>query len=66
MLYNHPDFQIEKPCSGDECTILKQWAGLEYANGTDANIDSGMWLHHMISVLAGPTRWDPVSHYFSI
>jgi hypothetical protein len=43
MLWNHRDLNIEKPCSGDECTILKQWAGLEFANGTDANIDSGMW-----------------------
>lgn len=42
MLWNYPDLQIERPCSG-ECTLLKQIAGLEYANGSQANIDSGMW-----------------------
>lgn len=42
MLWNYPDLQIERPCSGD-CTLLKQLAGLEYSNGSNANIDSGMW-----------------------
>jgi hypothetical protein len=42
MLWNYPDLQIERPCNG-ECTILRQLAGLEYANGSIANIDSGMW-----------------------
>lgn len=42
MLPNHPDPKIEKPCEGD-CTIVWQQAGLEYANGTNANIDSGLW-----------------------
>jgi hypothetical protein len=43
MLWNYPDRWVEKPCSG-YCTVLRQWAGLEYDNGTNANIDSGMWL----------------------
>jgi hypothetical protein len=43
MLVNYPDSKIERPCSG-ECVILWQQAGLEYPNGTNANIDSGMWL----------------------
>jgi hypothetical protein len=42
MLWNFPDWRVDKPCSG-YCTILRQWAGLEYPNGTNANIDSGMW-----------------------
>lgn len=42
MLENYPDSKIEKPCAG-ECTILRQQAGLEYANGSNANIDTGMW-----------------------
>jgi hypothetical protein len=42
MLWNYPDLQIERPCSG-ECTLLKQLAGLEYADGSEANINSGMW-----------------------
>jgi hypothetical protein len=43
MLEAYVDKQIEKPCSG-ECNILRQVGGLEYVNGTNANIDSGMWL----------------------
>ena len=42
MLWNYPDLLIERPCGG-ECTLLKQLAGLEYADGSEANIDSGMW-----------------------
>jgi hypothetical protein len=61
LLWNMPVFNIQKPCK-DSCTILRQWAGLEYANGTNANIDSGMWLHHMVHLTSGPTRWDPVCY----
>ncbi|KAE9977574.1 hypothetical protein BLS_001283 [Venturia inaequalis] len=61
MLWNYPDLQIERPCSG-ECTLLKQVAGLEYGNGTSANIDTGMWLHHMVAFVSGPTRWDPTCY----
>lgn len=42
MLESYYDSAIEKPCAGD-CNILRQVGGLEYANGTNANIDSGMW-----------------------
>jgi hypothetical protein len=42
MLWNFPHRNIEKPCT-EECTILKQWAGLEYSDGSNANIDTGMW-----------------------
>jgi hypothetical protein len=41
MLENYPDTNVEKPC--EECTLLFQSAGLEYPNGTNANIDTGMW-----------------------
>jgi hypothetical protein len=41
-LSNFPDLTAQKPCE-EECTIVKMEAGLEYPNGTDANIDSGMW-----------------------
>ncbi|KAF2435222.1 hypothetical protein EJ08DRAFT_730321 [Tothia fuscella] len=33
-------------------------AGLEYANGKNANIDSGMWMHHMVMFAVGPGRVD--------
>jgi hypothetical protein len=42
MLENYPDLEIQKP-HDDEFTMLWQQAGLEFANGTDANVDSGMW-----------------------
>jgi hypothetical protein len=41
MLENYPDTGVEKPC--EECTLLWQQAGLEYANESNANVDSGMW-----------------------
>jgi hypothetical protein len=60
-LWNMPVFNIEKPCE-ESCTILTQFAGLEYSNGTNANVDTGMWLHHMVHITSGPTRWDPVCY----
>lgn len=81
MLPNYPDTKIEKPCE-DECTILWQQSGLEYANGTIANIDSGLWyrngpkgtrsaliifrLHHMVHFNSGPTRWDATGWDYGI
>jgi hypothetical protein len=58
MLESYYDTSVEKPCS--ECNILRQIGGLEYANGTSANIDTGMWLHHMVHFNTGPRRWDAV------
>lgn len=55
-LSNFPDLTPEKPC--EECTIVKIEAGLEYPNGTDANIDSGMWLHHVRPPSFPPSRVD--------
>jgi hypothetical protein len=57
MLWNFPDLNIPKPCT--ECTIIKQWAGLEFPDGRNANIDSGLWLHHMVQLTIGSGRWDP-------
>jgi len=56
-LWNYPDTSIAKPCT--ECVILGQQAGLEFPNGKNANIDSGMWLHHMVQFNTGPGRQDP-------
>jgi hypothetical protein len=44
-LWNCADDKIPKPC--EECVLFRLQAGLEYPNGTSANIDSGMWLHHV-------------------
>lgn len=45
MLWNYPDLSIDKPCT--QCVLLSQVAGLEYPDGRNANIDSGLWLHHV-------------------
>jgi hypothetical protein len=37
---------VPKPC--DHCVVQYAWAGLEYADGTEANVDSGSWLHHIV------------------
>jgi hypothetical protein len=60
MLWNYPDIEVTKPC--EECVLLNQQAGLEFTNGTNANIDKGLWLHHMINLVEGPTRWDPTCY----
>lgn len=44
-LWNYPDTSIEKPCT--QCTVVAQQAGLEFPDGKNANIDSGLWLHHV-------------------
>jgi hypothetical protein len=41
-LYNYPDTEIERPCE-DDCILLGITAGLEYPNGTSADISNGMW-----------------------
>jgi hypothetical protein len=48
MVWNSPSPWIDKPCSG-KCMIIGMNAGLEYADGTDANTDTKMWLHHVRS-----------------
>jgi hypothetical protein len=47
---------MKKPCT--ECTLLGMQAGLEYADGTDASIDTGAWLHHMVMTSVGSGRKD--------
>jgi hypothetical protein len=44
-LWNFPDTVVEKPC--DQCTIVGMNAGLEFPDGKNANIDNGLWLHHV-------------------
>jgi hypothetical protein len=38
--------EAQKPCT--DCLITWILAGLEYPNGTDANADTGLWLHHTV------------------
>jgi hypothetical protein len=36
----------QKPCA--DCLVTWVQAGLEYPNGTVANADNGLWLHHTV------------------
>jgi hypothetical protein len=58
-LWNYADPVAEKPCGeAGECTIIGMVSGLEYPDGKNANIDSGLWLHHMVLFNVGPGRAD--------
>jgi hypothetical protein len=47
-LWNYADPIADKPCGeAGECTIIGMVSGLEYPDGKNANIDSGLWLHHV-------------------
>jgi hypothetical protein len=46
MIENRPNPSVDKPCQS--CMILGMNAGLEYPDGTDANTNTKMWLHHMV------------------
>jgi len=38
----------QKPCT--DCLVTWAQAGLEYPNGTVANANNGLWLHHTVFV----------------
>jgi hypothetical protein len=44
MMADVPRNDLQKPCDG-KCTIVGYSAGLEFLNGTEANINKGLWLH---------------------
>jgi len=48
--------KMKKPCS--ECMVTWMRAGLEYTDGSDANIGNGAWLHHMVLLSIGPGKKD--------
>lgn len=47
-LWNYADPSLEKPC--EECTVIGINAGLEYPDGTNANIDTGLWQVQFICI----------------
>jgi hypothetical protein len=57
MIWNLPVQNVQKPCN--ECYITGMVAGLEYADGSNANINTGVWLHHMVALSQGAGRRDP-------
>lgn len=58
MVENKPLLNVEKPCG--DCYIVALQAGLEYPNGTVANVDTGAWLHHMVLYTNNIGEMDPV------
>jgi len=65
VLFNSPGmtdifkFDELKPCDSDTCVLLTMRAGLEYADGKDANTDTGSWLHHTVLINTGPGVKEP-------
>jgi hypothetical protein len=43
---NFGEESLQLPCT--DCLITWMQAGLEYPDGTAANADTGMWLHHIV------------------
>jgi hypothetical protein len=56
MIWNEPKKDQTKPC--DDCFITSIEAGLEYTDGSNANIHNGLWLHHMVAMNQGAGRSD--------
>jgi hypothetical protein len=46
---------IHKPC--DECYLGAFQGGLEYEDGTEANVNTGMYLHHFVLVNRNKPDW---------
>jgi hypothetical protein len=65
MLENWPDTDFERPCEG-ACTVIGLRAGLEYADGSVANVDTGLMLHHSVTILTGPGRSAPSCSQFEV
>ena len=46
MLANNFAFNVKRPCTN--CYITSMQAGLITPDGQNANVDRGLWLHHMV------------------
>jgi hypothetical protein len=46
MIANNFAFNVNRPCS--DCYITDMQAGLITPDGQNANVDRGLWLHHMV------------------
>jgi hypothetical protein len=56
MIWNQPVQNVAMPCTN--CYVTSIQAGLEYADGSNANINTGMWLHHMVLMAKGQGKSD--------
>jgi hypothetical protein len=64
MVWNQPSPTIAKPCS--DCMIVGMNAGLEYSDGSEANTDTKLWLHHMVLFNIGTGAWDATCTTFGL
>jgi hypothetical protein len=46
---------IHKPC--EECFLGKFQGGMEYEDGSEANVDTGMYMHHFVITNTGKPDW---------
>lgn len=56
MIWNAPRVNVTKPCS--DCYITGLKAGLITPDGQNANINRGLWLHHMVLLASGRGKRD--------
>jgi hypothetical protein len=54
--------RMKKPCETCSLTVLQ--AGLEYPNGTIADLSNGAWLHHVLLLVGGNGRKDNVCSFW--
>jgi hypothetical protein len=47
--------KIQKPC--EECYLGAFQGGLEYEDGTDANVNTGMYMHHFVIINRNKPDW---------
>jgi len=56
MVWNLPRPNVKKPC--DNCSITGFQSGLLTASGQPANVNNGLWLHHMVVLESGAGHRD--------
>ncbi|KAF1813274.1 hypothetical protein P152DRAFT_481382 [Eremomyces bilateralis CBS 781.70] len=49
---------LRKPCT--DCGLTAAQAGLEYADGSPADVGTGAWLHHVVMLMSGTGKRDVV------
>ena len=56
MFQSRLQLNVAKACNA--CFLTSMTPGLVYADGSDANIGNGAWLHHMVWWSQSPTKFD--------
>jgi hypothetical protein len=56
MIWNQPVVNVARPCN--DCYITKITADMTTTDGQGANINRGLWLHHMVLLVSGSGKKD--------